>query len=195
MSDLIRQMHEDGVMSEKVSMDYTKAPRDAFDPFNEAKVQGKPFDPVTTLPGVREERFSGEPIFQTGPVGGTAPMAYPDDNPKTVMGLKKPGMRNVPLTALIPLLQAMDNGAGKYGTHNWREKTVSASIYIDAIWRHWGLYRDGEDIAADSLVLHLGHIMACCAILIDAAQHGRLNDDRIKSDAFKRMLEALEKKD
>jgi len=102
----------------------------------------------------------------------------PDTNPKTRVGLTKPSMRGIPSTALLHLGGAMGDGVEKYGQFNWREHAVSASVYEDSIWRHLLAWRDREDIAADSGIHHLAHVMACCAILLDAEEMGKLNDDR-----------------
>lgn len=110
--------------------------------------------------------------------GSSVPTGYPDDNPKTAIGITKPGISAIPPIAILKLGEAMTDGKRKYGLTNWREKTVSASIYYDAAFRHLGSWYDGEDLASDSLVDHLAHTMACCAILIDAIIMGRLNDDR-----------------
>lgn len=72
----------------------------------------------------------------------------------------------------------MMDGATKYGAYNWRNKSVSASIYIDAAKRHLDLWFEGQEFASDSKVHHLGHALACCAILLDAQECGRLIDDR-----------------
>lgn len=105
--------------------------------------------------------------------------AYPDDNPKTVMGLKKPSLSKFPASALILGSLAMMNGADKYGAYNWRTKKVTASIYVDANDRHMKSWFDSrEELAADSQVHHLGHALASIAILIDAMVTGNLNDDR-----------------
>ena len=103
---------------------------------------------------------------------------YPDNNPKTALGVKKPSMAPVPPVALIHLMEAMENGRQKYGLMNWREKNVSSSIYYDAALRHLMSWYDGEDVADDSGVHHLGHAMACMAILLDAMATGNLNDNR-----------------
>jgi len=103
---------------------------------------------------------------------------YPDDNPKTVLGMAKPLTFAIPPSALIHLGGAMENGRKKYGLMNWREKGVSASVYADAAERHLMAWRDGEAIADDSGCHHLAHVMACCAILLDAMECGTLNDDR-----------------
>jgi hypothetical protein len=73
---------------------------------------------------------------------------------------------------------AFKDGAVKYGPYNWREHMVSASVYYGAARRHLDSWWDGEDVSADALVHHLGHVMACCAILLDALTVGKLNDDR-----------------
>lgn len=108
----------------------------------------------------------------------TQPDAYPDDNPKTERGLQKPAMDTIPSTALVHLGVVMGRGAEKYGSFNWREKTVSSSVYTGALRRHLAAWQDGEDIDPDSGASHLAHIMACAAILLDADEIGKLNDDR-----------------
>jgi len=70
------------------------------------------------------------------------------------------------------------NGADKYGPYNWRGNAVIASIYVDAAMRHLMQWFEGEEEAGDSLVHHLGHAIACCAILLDAQTTGNLIDDR-----------------
>lgn len=105
-------------------------------------------------------------------------MTPPDSNPKTHVGRLKPSLRAIPPSALIALGLAMENGEGKYGLMNWRKNQVATSVYYDAAMRHLLAWWDGEDIAADSQVHHLAHVMACCAILIDAEIGGCRIDDR-----------------
>lgn len=102
----------------------------------------------------------------------------PDNNPKTAVGRLKPPVRAIPPSAIIALGLAMENGELKYGLMNWRTRDVSSSVYYDAAMRHLMSWWDGEDRAADSNVHHLAHVMACCAILIDAEINGNLHDDR-----------------
>lgn len=104
--------------------------------------------------------------------------ALPDNNPKTHVGRLKPSLRAIPPSALIALGLAMENGEGKYGLMNWRQNQVATSVYYDAAMRHLLAWWDGEDIAADSQVHHLAHVMACCAILIDAEIGDCRIDDR-----------------
>lgn len=104
--------------------------------------------------------------------------AYPDDNPKTAVGITKPAMSAIPPTALVHLAHAMADGVRKYGRMNWREKKVSSTVYYDAAMRHMMAWYDGEDHAQDSGAHHLAHAMACLMILLDAREAGMLNDDR-----------------
>lgn len=105
-------------------------------------------------------------------------MDLPDNNPKTRFGVTKPGIADIPMSAIFTLGLAMRDGRIKYGRTNWRENEVSASIYIDAAFRHLASWWEREEVASDSLVHHLGHVMACCAIIIDAQVTGNLIDDR-----------------
>lgn len=111
-------------------------------------------------------------------------------NPKDLVGIKKISLGLFPGAGKIYGAMAMENGASKYGPYNWRDKKVKMSIYLDAIERHLLALRDGEDIAVDSGVHHLGHIIACGGILADAIEGGFLIDDRpLKGPA----AQALEK--
>lgn len=118
-------------------------------------------------------------------------MNTPDDNPKTRFGVQKPAMSNVPPVALLALMAAMENGRRKYGQMNWRDDKVSSEIYYDAAMRHLLAWLDGEDFAPDSGVHHLGHVMACCAIILDAASLDMLNDNRPKKGMFGKLLEGI----
>lgn len=103
---------------------------------------------------------------------------YPDNNPKTVYGVKKPPLHLIPAPALLELAAVMRLGAEKYGAYNWREKTVSASVYIAAAQRHLLTWFDGESIDVESGASHLAHAMACLAIVLDGMAIGKLHDDR-----------------
>ena len=104
--------------------------------------------------------------------------SYPDNNPKTAVGAKKIPLEVVPPSAIHALAEAFSDGAKKYGPYNWREKTISSSVYYGAALRHLCAWWDGEDIASDSGVHHLYHALACIAMVIDGASVGKLNDNR-----------------
>ena len=99
-------------------------------------------------------------------------------NPKDLIGDTKPSLRAIPWVAVYEMGKAMMDGMRKYGLFNWREQPVRSDVYIDAALRHITAWSDGEDVASDSNVHHLGHVMACCAIIIDAERSGTLQDTR-----------------
>lgn len=104
--------------------------------------------------------------------------SLPDANPKTRQGALKVPLHLVPPSARHYLALAFEDGAAKYDPFNWRDEPVSISVYVGAAGRHLDSFLDGEDIATDSLVHHVAHAMACCAIILDALECGTLNDDR-----------------
>ena len=125
-------------------------------------------------------------------------------NPKDLLGTKKvPNLSVIPSASIIYEGLAMRYGAyeapladGKsfgYGPHNWREKKVKASIYVDACIRHLMSWVDGEANASDSGVPHLGHAKACLGILADAIESGNLVDDRPKAGPAATLLERLKR--
>lgn len=99
-------------------------------------------------------------------------------NPKDKIGATKVDLSLIPGTALAHLAFALMDGATKYGPYNWRVERVQARTYIAAAQRHLLDYLDGQEYASDSLAHHLGHVMACCAIILDAEANGMLTDDR-----------------
>lgn len=114
-------------------------------------------------------------------------------NPKDLVGAKKVSISKVPFTSILMQAHAMMNGATKYGPFNWRKNKVIASIYIDAAIRHLMLWVEGEEIASDSGVHHLGHALASIGIIVDAQATGNLVDDRPEGGTlpFTRLMEKL----
>ncbi len=84
----------------------------------------------------------------------------------------------------------MLDGELKYGPRSWRVDKIMARRYIDAAMRHMNAWAEGEEVAADSGVHHLGHARACLGILLDAQETGNLIDDRIPG-AFPAVAERL----
>lgn len=113
-----------------------------------------------------------------------------DDNPKKQFGALKAPMHCVPNTALIELNAVMGGGAHKYGIYNFRDTNIDAMTYIAAIRRHLFLWEDGEDIDDESRRSHLAHIMACCALALDAQWTGKLVDNRSKTGLTGTILRA-----
>lgn len=111
-------------------------------------------------------------------------------NPKDLIGIRKVQLGLLPAAGKIAGALAMQDGAAKYGPYNWRSTEVNLTIYLDAIERHLLALRDGEDEARDSGVHHLGHIIACASIILDAQETNNLVDDRPVEGPASRLLEA-----
>lgn len=113
----------------------------------------------------------------------------PAVNPKTAAGAKKPALFSViPTASLLHLGEVMKLGANKYGPFNWRETPVPAMTYVDAAGRHLLSFLDGETHDPESGMSHLAHVMACCAIVIDAQENGMLDDNRPKAGRVGEMV-------
>jgi hypothetical protein len=113
------------------------------------------------------------------------------ENPKDRIGVTKPPLDLIPPAAELHEAMAFGDGAGKYGPYNWRGNKVKASVYIAAAKRHLAAWLDGERLAPDSGVHHLGHARACLAILLDAEATGNLVDDRPPSGTASELIAAL----
>lgn len=109
-------------------------------------------------------------------------------NPKDAVGCSKLPMHLWPTTASAVGCLGLLDGMLKYGRSNWREGGVRASIYFDAAVRHLNAWFEGEEDDPDSGVPHLGHALACLAILVDAKASGELTDDRMFADGQYRRL-------
>lgn len=103
-------------------------------------------------------------------------------NPKDLIGQTKVPMSQLPEVAQVEAALAMYEGSLKYGFRNYRYAPVRASVYVDAIRRHLCKWESGQDHDPASHVHHLGNVMACAAILMDAAAHQSLIDDRDQTE-------------
>jgi hypothetical protein len=87
-------------------------------------------------------------------------------------------MALIPPSAALECSLCLQQGAEDYGAFNWREDPIEFYEMLHALQRHFNSVLDREDIDPKSKRKHLGHIMATCAILIDAEAHGTLIDNR-----------------
>ena len=115
-----------------------------------------------------------------------------DTNPKDAIAGNK-----IPLWLLSPIAKAhwalaQFAGMVKYGAWNWRKSGVRYSVYLSAIDRHLSALVSGEETDPVDGTNHLGNIMACCGILLDAKAAGKLVDDRPPSVRIRPTYEALE---
>lgn len=112
-------------------------------------------------------------------------------NPKAKFGATKPSVGLIPPVALLHEAMAFEDGARKYGPYNWRTNPVEAMTYVNAMYRHLGLWLDGDELTSDTKVHNLGAIRACAAILLDCLEAGTLIDNRppkAPSDAVQNRL-------
>ena len=106
-------------------------------------------------------------------------------NPKDAIGSDKLPMHLWPTTATIYGVLGLLDGALKYGRSNFRAMGVRSSIYYDAARRHLDAWFEGEDLDQDSGLPHLGHALACIAILVESIEKGNLTDDRMYPGGFR----------
>lgn len=102
----------------------------------------------------------------------------PDTNPKRALGIQ-----SIPLHLWSDLASAygalaLYDGAGRYGTNNYKATKVEASIYLSAMRRHIASWSEGEECDPVTGVPHLGAVLANVAILLEARAAGTLIDDR-----------------
>ena len=115
-----------------------------------------------------------------------------ESNPKDALAVNKLPIHLWPDTATHVGTLALLHGATKYGRFNWRGADVRATVYHDALRRHLAAWLNREDSDEESGVEHLGHILACAAILVDAKASGNLVDDRPPAPRGRRYREHMD---
>jgi hypothetical protein len=108
--------------------------------------------------------------------------AVKDTNPKDAAGSARIDATLVSPFSIAEMALAMEEGAAKYGAFNYTVVGVKARVYVGAAMRHLWKYLLGETRDPKTGVHHLGSVMACAGILIDAEVRGKLNDDRPPSE-------------
>ena len=112
-------------------------------------------------------------------------------NPKDAIANGKIPLHLWPSTATAMGAIGLLEGRFKYGNANWREAGVRASVYVSACQRHLAAWFEGEDTDKDSGLPHLGHALACLAILVDADAAGKLTDDRQYPGGYRKLMNEL----
>jgi len=183
------------VLQEEITMSINDATAKEWDA---ARMQ-KAYDPVTQKP--RKTYWTGEEWtvndddYNTTTFGPLKHSSWqneslpPVENPKAAIGAAKAPFFGIPWTAVIEMGTVMDGGAHKYGAYNYRDTRISTTTYHDAILRHFMLWADGEHTDAESKASHVAHVMACCALTIDADHGDMLEGDRSKTANVRYMLE------
>lgn len=101
-----------------------------------------------------------------------------ETNPKDAVGTRKVPMSCVPMPPLTEVAVAMQEGARKYGRHNYRQAGIRASVYFDAAMRHLIAWWEGEDIDPDSGISHISKAVATLMVLRDGQMRSMCEDDR-----------------
>lgn len=112
-------------------------------------------------------------------------------DPKKAAGEQKPQLQLIPPALNRETALALTLGASKYGPWNWRQNRVEMMTYLGAIRRHIDCVINSEDIDPESGAHHLGHIAAGCGIILDALEHGTLEDNRPNSTKGKGRIAAM----
>lgn len=112
------------------------------------------------------------PVTFVDPTGVLPPVTL---DPKGAAGALKAPLWLIPPAGNEEQAKAFQDGINSgYGAWNWRKCKVKRSVYLSAMKRHIDRILDGEDVDPKSGAHHLGHVMANCAIILDAARHGTL---------------------
>jgi hypothetical protein len=147
---------------------------DTFDRLAEQALESEPPSPPT-LRSVRETATAK------------------DTNPKDAAATTR-----IPVWLCSPIAKAhwalaQFAGMVKYGAWNWRKAGVRSSVYLAAAQRHLDAFLTGEELDPADGTHHLGNVMACCAIILDARAAGKLTDDRPPRVSLRRDYAELEK--
>lgn len=143
-----------------------------------------------------EAHLQEEPCYSCGGHGNWTPAAFEplqstkDTNPKDAVGSTKVPLDIVPPSLMAYASVALHNGAGKYGTANYRAIGIRASIYVGALLRHVHAWQQGEESDEEGIP-NLAAAAACLAILIDGVESGFITDDRPPSENFRATLDKL----
>lgn len=105
-------------------------------------------------------------------------MTSKPSNPKDAFGIRKASLSSISAPVLMEVGVGMQEGARKYGRHNYRVIGVRGSVYYDATMRHMMAWWEGEDIDPDSGLSHITKAICSLVVLRDAMIQNKFNDDR-----------------
>lgn len=115
-------------------------------------------------------------------------------NPKDRAATARLDLSLFPATARAYGALAMTEGDLKYGGYNYRVAGVNASTYYAAAGRHLDDWYNGEEVDRKTGVPHLASALACIAVIIDAVECKKLNDDRPPIAPYRELLTEFEEK-
>lgn len=115
----------------------------------------------------------GEKLSTQSKEASGAPTARKDDSYKADLSL-------CPLVALEQMARAFMLGEKKYGRYNYLNGGMDSHRLVAACMRHVLQWQGGEELDPESGHSHLGHALACLAMLLDQQKHNVLQDTRRK---------------
>ena len=90
----------------------------------------------------------------------------------------------VPTEIIRNIAVIREYGNRKYGSsENWR--TVDKQRYVDALYRHWLAYIDGERYDQESGLPHIWHVACNLAFIIEMEKEVEYTQDLHTSDIIK----------
>lgn len=150
------QRTEDMVAASDDSLEGSEEFNPQFDRF------GAP-NPPLVIPGVMADHVM-EVVVTTG--------AKKYDNGKVDLSLN-------PLVAMEEMAKAFMLGEKKYGRYNFY-KGMESHRLVAAAMRHLTAWNEGESLDPESGNSHLGHVLACIAMILQQEKLGTLKDTRYK---------------
>lgn len=112
---------------------------------------------------------------------------------KEKLEVKKVPLGDLPPAGIIHGAAAAAYGNEKYGFYDYRTTKISYMSNLNAMLRHLVSIVDGENEAPDSLVHHLGHVIATSAKVLDALERGNIVDDRPSKGNAAALLRRMER--
>jgi hypothetical protein len=102
-------------------------------------------------------------------------------DPKTggQKGRKDERFELIPAGALEEVARVYGHGAAKYDSHNWA-RGYDWDLSIGALERHVALFKQGQDLDAESQLNHMAHAVFHCLTLITFGRYGLGTDNRLK---------------
>lgn len=155
----------------QIHEEFIFCPAHNYIPFVDAEQIMASVQPPSFIQGSEEQLLE----FMGGDREGTKAT---NPNPKDVIGSTKMPLHLCMGPARIYWCLGQVEGMLKYGKVNWRTVGVRVSIYLDAMERHMVKFAEGQWADPVTRVPHLGSVMACSGIIIDAHEAGNLVDDR-----------------
>lgn len=87
----------------------------------------------------------------------------------------KPKWSLLPFKALAEVVDVLTYGARKYAPDNWKKVPDARTRYVDATFRHFTAYINGEKNDSETGKSHLAHAI-CCLLFLLAFDKGEHHD-------------------